>query len=148
MVFLLAGKDVLPKIPSLEIPKISPVPTNVMLNELKEGTLGEETRGGKQIVADGLSFGGIKQGTIEASNFKFVPDAISVDQGDTIIITIKNVQGIHDFVIDELEVKSKTLSEGQSEQITFVATKKGTFQFYSSVGQQRSMGMVGTIIVN
>lgn len=148
VVFLLVGRGVVPTIPKVDMTKVSPVPSNTMLNELKEGTLGEETMGGKQIVADGVSFGGIKQGTIEASNFKFVPDAISVNQGDTVIVTIKNTQGIHDFVIDELEVKSKTLSEGQSEEITFVASKKGTFQFYSSVGQQRSMGMVGTIVVN
>lgn len=142
------GSFTLPKFPTFDIPEVSPVPSNTMINESTSQTLGEETRNDNAIVAEGVSFGGIKQGTIEASNFKFTPDAISVNQGDTIIITVKSVQGLHDFVIDELDVKSKTLTQGESEEITFVATKKGTFQFYSSVGQHRSMGMVGTIVVN
>lgn len=135
-------------IPNLALPKITPAPTNTMLNELNEEGIGKETSNSKAIQADGVMLGGIKQGIIEASNFKFEPDAISVNEGDTVAITIKNTQGIHDFVIDELNVKSKTLKEGESEEITFVASKKGTFQFYSSVGQHRVMGMVGTIVVN
>ncbi len=130
------------------MPDVTPLPTNTMLDELSENSIDKDVNGSKRIEAKGITMGGIKQGVIEASNFKFTPDAIQVNEGDTVVITIKNVQGLHDFVIDELGIKTKTLKEGESEEITFVASKKGTFNFYSSIGQHRVMGMEGTMIVN
>lgn len=135
-------------VPKLSIPKVSPEPTNTMLDELSQDSIDKDVNNSKKIDADGITMGGIKQGVIELSNFKFVPDAIQVNEGDTVVITVKNTQGVHDFVIDEYNVKTKTLKEGESEDVTFVASKKGTFQFYCSIGQHKVMGMVGTMIVN
>ena len=101
----------------------------------------------KRIKVDGVSMGNIKSGVVKAENFKFVPDQMAVNQGDTVTITFTNTQGLHDFTIDEFKVKSKTLEAGETEEITFVADKKGTFEFYCSIGQHRAMGMVGTITV-
>lgn len=135
-------------VPKINIPKVTPAPTNTMLDELSKDSIDKDVNNSKEIKVEGMNIGGIKQGIIEASNFKFVPDAIQVNEGDTVVITVKSVQGIHDFTIDELNVKSKTLQEGQSEEITFVASKKGAFRFYDSTGQHRVMGMEGTIVVN
>ena len=84
---------------------------------------------------------------VDGSNFKFSPSTISVNEGDTVKITFKNTQGFHDFVIDEFNVKSKTIPANQTDELSFVATKKGTFEFYCSVGNHRSMGMKGTLTV-
>lgn len=89
----------------------------------------------------------VKTFTIEGSSFKFTPNTMAVNEGDTVKITFKNVQGFHDFVIDEFSVKSKTISAGQTEEVEFVASKKGTFEYYCSVGNHRAMGMTGKLTV-
>lgn len=92
--------------------------------------------------------GAVKTFTIEASSFKFSPNTMTVNEGDMVKITFKNTQGFHDFALDEFNVKSKTISAGQTEEIQFVASKKGSFEFYCSVGNHRAMGMTGTLTVN
>lgn len=85
---------------------------------------------------------------ISGSNFKFAPSTITVNQGDTVKIVFKSTGGFHDFVIDEFDVETKQIGDGQSDEVTFVADKKGKFEFYCSVGNHRKMGMVGTLTVN
>lgn len=84
---------------------------------------------------------------IDGSNFKFSPNAISVKEGDTVQITFKNTQGFHNFMLDEFNAKSKTIPSGDKDILTFVANKRGSFQFYCGVGNHRAMGMVGTLTV-
>jgi plastocyanin len=91
--------------------------------------------------------GQTKQITVEGSNFKFVPNTISVNKGDTVQLTFKNSGGMHDFVIDELNVHSKVIQSGASDTVTFTASQTGTFQYYCSVDGHRAMGMVGTLTV-
>jgi plastocyanin len=85
--------------------------------------------------------------TVEASNYKFAPTTLKVKKGDTVVINFKNSQGMHDFVIDEFEVKTSQLGEDEEEEVEFVASKTGTFEYYCSVGTHRKMGMVGKLIV-
>lgn len=92
--------------------------------------------------------GAVKTFEIDASSFKFAPNTMTVNEGDTVKITFKNSQGFHDFALDEFNVKSKTIPAGQTEEIQFVASKKGTFEYYCSVGNHRAMGMVGKLTVN
>jgi nitrosocyanin len=119
-----------------------------MIDDPDNRKLGEETLEDNRIKSDGVTMGDIKQIEITASNFKFEPDSFTVNVGDTVTISFKNTEGFHDFAIDEFKVKSKTIEAGAVEQITFVADKKGTFQFYCSIGQHKAMGMVGTLVVN
>jgi len=86
--------------------------------------------------------------TVEGSPFKFSPNTISAKVGDKIIVTFKNMEGTHDFVIDEFDAKTKRINEGQNDIVTFVADKAGTFEYYCSVGQHRAIGMKGTLVVN
>ncbi len=129
-------------------PNITPIPTRTMIDNPEDRKFGEETLGDEKVKIDGVSMGEIKQIEISSSNFKFEPEGFAVNVGDTVTVSINNKEGFHDFTIDELDVKSKTLQAGESDQITFVASKKGTFQFYCSIGQHRAMGMVGVIQVN
>ena len=89
----------------------------------------------------------VKSFTVEGGNFTFTPNMISVNKGDTVRILFKNMDGIHDLVIDEFNVKTKQISSGQEETIEFVADKVGTFEYYCSVGSHRQMGMIGTLEV-
>lgn len=90
----------------------------------------------------------VKTFEVDGANFKFTPNVLSVNEGDTVKIVFKNTQGFHDFVIDEFNVKSKTIQASQTDELTFVASKKGTFEYYCSVGNHRTMGMVGKLTVN
>lgn len=91
--------------------------------------------------------GDAKEFTVSASNFKFDMPEIKVKKGDNVKITFKNTQGFHDFVIDEYNVKAKQAQGPSEEALTFVADKVGEFAFYCSVGQHRSMGMEGKLVV-
>lgn len=89
----------------------------------------------------------VKQFTVTGSNFKFEPSELKVNKGDNVKITFQNSGGTHDFVIDELNAKTKRIGSGEQDTIEFVADKTGTFEFYCSVGKHREMGMKGTLTV-
>lgn len=97
--------------------------------------------------SDSATTGKVKAFTVTGSNFKFDVPEIKVKTGDTVKITFKNAQGFHDFVIDEFKVKAKQANGPSEEVVTFVADKKGTYEYYCSVGQHRAMGMKGNLIV-
>lgn len=135
VVALIAGKGIEFVAPIL----MEPGPTNTMIatptgisNSLKQpGILGE-----------------LKSIVIEASNFKFTPNQIVVNQGDTVQISFTSMEGLHDLTIEGLNIKTKTVNTGGVEELTFVAEKKGTFRFYCSVGNHQVMGMEGILVVN
>lgn len=91
--------------------------------------------------------GSVSEFTIKGSNFVFAPNVMKVKKGDTVKITFMNAGGLHDFVLDEFNVQTKQLPDGESETIEFVADKAGSFEYYCSVGQHRQMGMKGTLTV-
>ncbi|MCC6323997.1 cupredoxin domain-containing protein [Candidatus Nomurabacteria bacterium] len=99
------------------------------------------------VKADEKAVGTVKEFTVDGSNFKFVPNTITVKKGDTVKLTLKNIQGFHDFKIDALNVATKQIKEGTTETVTFVADKVGSFEYYCSVGKHKAMGMVGTLTV-
>lgn len=84
---------------------------------------------------------------VEGSNFSFSEKEIRVAEGTKVVVTFSNVGGTHDFVIDEFGARTQVIQEGQSETIEFIADKKGTFEYYCSVGTHRERGMVGNLIV-
>lgn len=85
--------------------------------------------------------------TVTGSNFAFDPKEIHAKVGQKVTITFTNSNGFHDFVIDEFNVHTAKIAAGKSEDVVFTASKKGSFQYYCSVGNHRQMGMVGTLIV-
>lgn len=91
--------------------------------------------------------GEVKTYEVEGGSFYFTPKEIKVNKGDTVKIVFKNVQGFHDWVLDEFNAKTKQIPAGETDEVTFVADKAGTFEFYCSVGTHRQQGMVGKLIV-
>ncbi|MEX0919297.1 MAG: plastocyanin/azurin family copper-binding protein [Parcubacteria group bacterium] len=90
----------------------------------------------------------VREFVVETSNFSFTPNNLTVNEGDTVRITVRNEFGMHDFVLDEFAgARTSILNAGQEEVITFIADRTGTFEFYCSVGTHRQMGMVGTLTV-
>ncbi len=90
----------------------------------------------------------VREFNVDASSYKFSPANITVNKGDTIKLTVKNVDGTHDFKIDEFTgASTKILKTGETQTITFVVDRAGTFEYYCSIGQHRAMGMVGKLTV-
>lgn len=97
---------------------------------------------------DAMEQGNVKEVSVAGSPFKFDPATITVKKGDTVRIKFTNVAGMHDWVIDEFNARTKVLTQADAtETIEFVADKAGSFEYYCSVGNHRAMGMKGTLVV-
>lgn len=89
----------------------------------------------------------VREIEIDGSNFAFAPKEVRVPYGSQVKIVFKNTGGTHDLVIDEFDVRTKIIQGDATDSVTFTANKKGSFQYYCSVGSHREMGMWGTLIV-
>lgn len=90
----------------------------------------------------------LKTFTVKASDYTYAPKAIAVQKGDAVKIVFVNTIGLHDFVIDELNIKTNVIKQGETEVVEFVADTVGEFTFYCSVGNHRQMGMEGVLTVS
>lgn len=117
--------------------------SGLKMNNNSETAVSEQSTTDTQVATKA----GVKEFTVNGDNFKFAPNNISVNKGDTVTIHFKNTGGFHDLKIDEFNVATKQIQSGAEETITFVADKAGTFEYYCSVGSNRSMGMKGTLTV-
>lgn len=85
---------------------------------------------------------------IEGSEFKFSENTMTLKVGEPVKLVFKNTGNMtHDWVVDELGVRTKVISSGQEDTIEFTPNKAGTFEYYCSVGSHRKMGMKGTLTV-
>ena len=85
--------------------------------------------------------------TVVGSNFEYDMKEIRVQEGGTVTINLRSVDGLHDWVVDEFDAATTQVQTNGEASVTFVADKKGSFEYYCSVGQHRANGMVGTLIV-
>lgn len=89
----------------------------------------------------------VKEVIVSGGNYKFNPSEIKVKKGERVKIIFKNSGGMHDFVIDEFNVRTQVIGSEKEDTVEFVPDKTGTFEYYCSVGNHRQMGMVGNLIV-
>lgn len=89
--------------------------------------------------------------TIEMKPFEFSSKTLQLKGGQTYWVKLINREGMHDFVVDELNVKSNQLTQADEEAMVRIDVPEDavgeTYEFYCSVGNHRQMGMVGTIEV-
>ena len=85
--------------------------------------------------------------SVEGGMFYFKPNEIRVKKGETVKVAFNNSEGMHDFVIDELNVRTPIIKAGESAEVEFTVDEVGEFEFYCSVGNHRQQGMTGTLIV-
>jgi len=95
---------------------------------------------------NGLTGGAVKEFTIGESNFKLNPSIITVNEGDTVKITVVNEGGTHNLFIEDYNERTDIVSSG-SRVLEFVADKAGTFNMWCEVSGHRSLGMEGQFIV-
>lgn len=88
-----------------------------------------------------------KEFTVNGANYSFSPSTITVKKGDKVRIIFENIEGFHDFRIDELNAATRQIRAGDHDVVEFTADKAGSFEYYCSVGKHRAMGMKGTLVV-
>lgn len=89
----------------------------------------------------------VKTFSITAKQFEFSPSSITVNEGDTVRISITTKDATHGFVIPDFGI-NKVVNPGATVTVEFVADKKGTFSFRCSVycGDGHG-GMTGSLTV-
>ncbi len=89
--------------------------------------------------------------TIEGDEFSFSPASFKVNRGAKVELTFKNIGSIsHNFVVDELGLKTKTIGGGQTDVISFTAPKVASmisYASYCSVPGHKEAGMKGMITI-
>ena len=89
----------------------------------------------------------VKEFALEANDFAFTPDTITVNKGDRVRLTVTSVDVDHGLAIPEYDINVQ-INQGQTKSVDFVADKAGTFMFKCSVfcgaGHRE---MKGTLIV-
>jgi len=90
----------------------------------------------------------IKEFDIVAKQWEFVPNTITVNEGDLVKLTLTTADVTHGFTIPEYGINER-IEPGQTVKIEFKADKKGTFEFFCSVpcGSGHSK-MTGKLVVN
>ena len=96
--------------------------------------------------------GSIKTFVLTGDNFNFVMDdskgpELRVNEGDKVRVEFTSTDGFHDFVVDEFKAATQKVRAGNSTSVEFLADRKGTFEYYCSVGSHRQQGMKGNLVV-
>lgn len=84
---------------------------------------------------------------VDSFAFGYSETEIRVKKGDAVTINLTNSGGFHDWVVDEFAAATEQIAAGGNTSVTFVASETGTFEYYCSVGDHRTKGMVGKLIV-
>ena len=88
-----------------------------------------------------------KEFDLIAKKWSFEPNTITVNQGDTVKLTIKSLDVDHGFFLREFNV-NQPLEPGQTTTVEFLADKTGTFTFSCNVFCGQGHGtMKGKLIV-
>lgn len=116
----------------------------VMIDKSKDEPVGKTEDKGEDGQAGMMA---VKTVEMEAGAFYYKPNMLTVKKGEKVKIMFTAIDMMHDFVIDELQVKMPVVKSGNTGSVEFTADKVGTFEYYCSVGKHRANGQVGKLIV-
>ena len=89
----------------------------------------------------------VKEFKMTAKKWEFVPDTITVNEGDTVKLEIESIDVTHGFGLSAFGI-NENLKSGETVEVEFVADKKGEFTFICSVFCGSGHGaMKGTLVV-
>ena len=90
----------------------------------------------------------VKEFMIEATLWQFSPSTITVNKGDVVKLTLKNVEGVHGIYVPDYNVSLKA-DAGETKSVEFTADKAGTFPFRCNIMcGEGHREMTGTLVVN
>jgi len=88
---------------------------------------------------------GVKHIDLVVTDTLFKPGSMAVETGQSVEINVVSVEGVHMFVIDDIDLKVKLEAE---EVIRFTAPEKaGTYRYYSGVHNDDANGVFGLMHV-
>ena len=119
--------------------------STVQIRPMGEGIGGPGS--GPAPTTTGTSSADAREIVLTSSNFTFEPSTITVKKGEKIRIKLKNVEGLHDWKVDEFNAATERINGEAETFIEFTPDKTGTFEYYCSVGSHRQMGMKGMLTV-
>jgi cytochrome c oxidase subunit II len=125
--------------------------------ELEEDDADEEAEGDEDVVEEededdeeeesSASAGTVKEFAVSATKFDFTPSTITVNEGDTVKLSVTSEDVDHGIAISAFGV-SEQVPVGETVEIEFVADKAGTYPFFCSVFCGSGHGaMKGTLVV-
>lgn len=90
----------------------------------------------------------VKEITVSAREYSFNPPNIILSAGERVKLTFKN-EGItvHNFVVKDLGVSTRTIGPGQTDTIEFTAPASGKYTFICSIPGHAAAGMIGDLEV-
>ncbi|RPH41706.1 MAG: hypothetical protein EHM91_09930 [Planctomycetota bacterium] len=71
--------------------------------------------------------GELKEFTVIAERFKFTPNRLEVNQGDTVRVTVRSADSTHGWKVKALDLDLLAKKGGKPETFEFVAERAGTF---------------------
>ncbi len=84
---------------------------------------------------------------ITGENFSYGTKEVRVKKGEYVMIKFDNEGGMHNLVIDGLDVGTPIIKTGETSTIVVPTDKPGTYAFYCSVNNHREKGMEGKLII-
>lgn len=109
--------------------------------------LGDDTEVSTTTEFEGIAYDGISERFVYVNSYYFTPSKIKVPVGSLVRITLESREGFHNFSIDKFGVKSASIGAGNQTVFEFVATELGEYPIYSSVGNDKPLGLDGLLIV-
>jgi len=70
---------------------------------------------------------------ISASNWKFTPSVIETHVGETVMLRLKSMEGVHGIVSDGLGISKTIILPGRSVGVVFTPKKAGTYQVHCAI---------------
>ena len=70
---------------------------------------------------------------IEAFNFGFNQDQVTLQKGDRVRLVFTSTSGTHGVRIPDLGLSTKAFSPGEEQVLEFIATTAGTFNYFCDV---------------
>jgi nitrosocyanin len=90
----------------------------------------------------------VKEITVKLTNFRIAPSTIIVNQGDTVRLTVENLDGEHNLYIDGYGIRTDVAIDKNTQIIEFIADSAGDFVMWCEVRDHRDRGMKGQLFVN
>jgi cytochrome c oxidase subunit 2 len=101
-----------------------------VIPESQEGQTGAETEPASTDNKESSDV--FKEFSIEAKQFEFNPNTVTVNKGDKVKLTLTSIDVTHGFAIDEYGISIRLMPQ-QPEVVEFTADKTGEFVFYCNV---------------
>ena len=88
----------------------------------------------------------VKDVTVVAERYRFTPERIEVNEGDTVRVTVRSVDSTHGWEVKALGIDLLARKGGRAETAEFVADRPGSYPIvcseYCGRGHKRMKGLL------